>query len=351
MRFTVVSRHLPEPEGSAAGRVLHATCSGLLALGHEVAVTCWRPQPPRGALPAYCTWSPLPPEPAWRTHGRALLRPRFDAARLSVPAEPGTLPVADDPLSWPAVRRHGGAVATVHYATALDLRTRRPAPRDLQDLRAERRAAREASAVLAYSPRVAAALGRAARWAPAALAGPSEPLPSVAAPVAGCVADWCWPPNQAALATLLSGWTQVRAAVPGARLLLAGRGDVRVGALPGVEVLGPVADSAAVLARLAVLAFPVPASSGPKVKVLEALAYGVPVLTTAAGVEGVGGDGAGGGAAAVSGRAGFPAALAALLADGPARRRLAAAGRRVWADHHAPVPAAQARIAALGLSG
>jgi glycosyltransferase involved in cell wall biosynthesis len=79
--------------------------------------------------------------------------------------------------------------------------------------------------------------------------------------------------------------------------------------------------------------------------VLEALAHGVPVVTTPAGVEGLclAEDE---GAVVVDG-GGFAQALAKLLADPDERRRLGATGRAAMVAHHAPVPAARARVAAL----
>jgi len=74
----------------------------------------------------------------------------------------------------------------------------------VQDLRLERRAAREASTVLAYSERVAAAVGHGAVVVPAALRVPAEALPPVDEPVAGVIARWGWPPNKAMLRELLA---------------------------------------------------------------------------------------------------------------------------------------------------
>jgi glycosyltransferase involved in cell wall biosynthesis len=160
------------------------------------------------------------------------------------------------------------------------------------------------------------------------------------------VADWVWPPNKLALDQLLRSWSDVRRRVAGARLLLAGRGlQARVAAPEsGVEVLGPVASSAAVLAKAAVVAFPCPPSSGPKIKVLEALAHGIPVVTTAAGVEGL--VGATTGAVVVPPDERFGQELAALLLDPARRSALGRAGRAAVIAAHAPRPAARARVEA-----
>lgn len=335
MRVDVLSRHLPLPEGTAAGRVLRATCEGLLAEGVDVRVTSWAPEEP-AELPSWCTWGPLPAEPAWRTRGRAVVRPRSDVVRLGW--SPVGTAVADDPLSAAALP--SGGVATLHYVTAYDVAALgvRPSPRHLQDVRAERRL--RGTPVLAYSDRVADWVGGTA--VPVAVPVPDAPLPPVEQPVAAVVADWRWAPNRTALGRLLRSWPAVRAAVPGACLLVAGRGDAGVGRLPGVDVLGEVPHLVDVLARAAVLAFPCPDSSGPKVKVLEAAAHGVDVVTTTAGAEGVATD-----ALVVSDAAGFEAALVAALRDPAARADRSRQARADVLAVHAPRPAARARQAAL----
>jgi glycosyltransferase involved in cell wall biosynthesis len=229
----------------------------------------------------------------------------------------------------------------MHYATSMDLRAlgRRPTPYDLQELRLERRLRRR-TPLLAYSARVAA-------WShatelPVALAMPASPLPLIDQPVAVLLADWTWEPNRRALAALLGAWTAVHDAIPAARLELAGRGDARVGSLAGVTDLGSVASSTEVLSRAAVFAFPCPDTSGPKIKVLEAVAAGVPVLTTAAGVEGLRTD-----AVTTVTVDRFALGLIALLRSAERRAELAQRARSEVALAHAPRPAARARLAAL----
>lgn len=336
MQLDVLSRHLPQAQGTAAGRVLRATTQGLLDEGCDVRVTSWSPEPPVEELPTWCEWRPLPPERAWRSRGRALLRPRSDVVRLGW--SPRGTAVADDPLSAPALP--AGGVATLHYATALDLRAlgRRPSPHDVQDLRAERRL--RGTRLLAYSERVAAWCG--GTDVPVAVEVPGEPLPLVDKPVAGLIADWTWEPNRVALGALLRVWPQVRAAVPSARLEVSGRGAGEAGAVEGVTVLGEVAQSCDALERLALLAFPCPATSGPKVKVLEAAALGVPVLTTRAGVEGLRTS-----SIPVTTSDGFADAMVGLLRDPARRAELAARARADLLGTHAPRPAARARLAAL----
>jgi glycosyltransferase involved in cell wall biosynthesis len=111
----------------------------------------------------------------------------------------------------------------------------------------------------------------------------------------------------------------------------------------GVEVLGEVAQARDALARASVFAFPCPPTSGPKMKVLDALAQGVPVVTTVAGVEGLQGIDD---AVAVAGND-FPRVLADVLEDPPRRTLMATAGRAAVLEHHSPARAAAARLALL----
>lgn len=346
MRVAFVSRHLPEEAGSAAGRQLWSVGEALVATGHEVTAWSWRPEPPQAGVPEWCTWQPLPGSPAWRTRGRALVQPRSDVARAGWVAPPGAVVVADDPVSWAAVAGQGRlAVATVHYSVDLDRRAlsdRRPAV--VQDRRGERRAVRSADLMWALSDRVRAAVGRGV-WVPACVPLAAEPVPLVEEPVVGLLADWSWAPNVAAGRALLDVWPQVRAEVSGARLLLAGRGASPVAVTAGVQWLGEVPATSDLLAQVAVFAFPCPATSGPKMKVLDALAHGVPVLTTAAGAEGLAGDVDR--ALVLADEGSFRQRLVELLTDPQKRADLAKAGRQLVAQGHAPAVAAQARLASV----
>ena len=351
MKISVVAYEQPDPDGTAAGRALWTWCEGVLALGHELDAWSWYPQPPRRELPAWCRWQPLDDVPMARAHVRGMVTPRMESSRAGWAPAPGAVAVADDVPSFAAVARAEHSVVTVHYRAALDglalHRTNLPA---LQTQRAERRAGRRAALVLAFSDRVAQRLGRRNKpthFVPIAYPVPEQPLAFVEEPVAALIADWSWRPNHRALAWLLSAWPSVRDLTPGARLLVAGRhlDRARIGAMPGVEVLGEVGASRDVLAQAAVVAFPCPATSGPKVKVLEALAHGVAVVTTPAGVEGLvlqPGQGA-----VVAPRHDFAASLARTLGSPEYRRQLASSGYHAVVAHHSALPVARARLAAL----
>ena len=352
MKVAMVSRHLPDPAGTAAGRSLFALGEGLVEAGHELDVWSWWYDAPVAALPAWCRWKPLPDEARLRTRLRAVVRPRSDVVRARrTPSADADVVVADDPVSFPAVDGHARSILTVHYSTVLDAAALGDrSPRATQDRRAERRFARHAAGVVAYSDRVAAALPAPAITTPIGCPVPVAALALVDEPVAACVADWRWPANERAAATLLAAWPAVRAEIPSARLVLAGTGSEGFDQPgQGVDGLGRVADAQEVLAGAAVLVFPCPATSGPKVKVLEAMAAGLPVVATEAGVEGVGppdGDDPLPVTLAPVDPAGFADAIVRSLRDPSGRAEQATAARRVIEEHHAPSAVAEHRVRA-----
>jgi len=347
VKLSIVSRHLPEAEGTSPGRALLAWCEGALASGHELTVWSWGPDAPSGDLPEWCVWRPLPRE-AWpRMKLRALLKPRADVVIGGWEPAPDAVSVADDPVSFPAVERFHPNVLTQHYLTNLDAPAlARRELRDRQDRRAEARNARAADVVLAYSGRVATALGVTATAVPIAYPVPPEPLAVAEDPIAVLLADWRWPPNQLALRLLLDAWPEVVRRVRGAQLVLAGRGlDAGASMGAGVRALGPVPTAVDALSHGSVFAFPCPASSGPKVKVIEAMAYGLPVVTTSYGAEGVWAEP--GRDLVTAEDADFGSALADLLGDAARRATLATAARAAIVTHHDRVPAAQAKLDAI----
>jgi polysaccharide biosynthesis protein PslH len=100
-----------------------------------------------------------------------------------------------------------------------------------------------------------------------------------------------------------------------------------LGRSPWVRVTGPVADPLPFLHRAAVAVVPVRARSGSRLKVLEALAAGTPVVSTPAGAEGL--DVTDGEHLLLArDAAAFATAVVGLCRDGGRRDRLAGAGRQ-----------------------
>lgn len=148
------------------------------------------------------------------------------------------------------------------------------------------------------------------------------------------VGDLSWPPNAQGIRWFCDEvWPLLSRLRPGARVEILGRGRGsgirRLLRNPpaGVAFLGEGGDTRTFWARAAVSVVPLLAGGGTRLKILEAAACGVPVVSTPVGAEGL---------ALVSGseillaaRADeFASAVARLLADPEARRAQAAAARR-----------------------
>jgi polysaccharide biosynthesis protein PslH len=102
-----------------------------------------------------------------------------------------------------------------------------------------------------------------------------------------------WRPNLDAVGLLLDRiFPEVRDAEPSARLCLVGRRPHaalvrRVQGVPGVELHADVPDVRPYLARSAVMVVPLRIGGGSRLKILEALAAGLPVISTRVGAEGL----------------------------------------------------------------
>jgi glycosyltransferase involved in cell wall biosynthesis len=135
-------------------------------------------------------------------------------------------------------------------------------------------------------------------------------------------------PNHEAMRWFLTAvWPRVLAVRPTARLLITGAHDDRsLPPVPNVVRTGFVADLQPLFAEASVAIAPIFAGGGTRVKILEAMGAGTPVVATHKGAEGI---------AATPGEhllladdpATFAAHVLTMLTDAPARERLAAAGR------------------------
>ena len=102
-----------------------------------------------------------------------------------------------------------------------------------------------------------------------------------------------WPPNADALATFVRDmWPRIRQARSDATLTSVGRDDNALAAecraAPGVHLTGWVPDIDPFVQASRLLVVPMRAGSGMRVKILEAMARGLPVVSTTVGCEGIG---------------------------------------------------------------
>jgi glycosyltransferase involved in cell wall biosynthesis len=100
-----------------------------------------------------------------------------------------------------------------------------------------------------------------------------------------------WPTNEDAAVQLAAHVApRIRRSVPGLTVHLIGSASPRVqalGRLPGITVVGEVPDITSYLAAGDVLVAPIRVGSGTRIKILEAFAHRLPVVTTPVGAEGL----------------------------------------------------------------
>ena len=101
-----------------------------------------------------------------------------------------------------------------------------------------------------------------------------------------------WPPNaDAVLYFVQEIWPLVRRDTPGATLTIVGRDDATAARMlretPGVRLAGYVDDVSPYFERARALVVPLRSGGGMRVKILETLARGLPVISTSIGYEGI----------------------------------------------------------------
>lgn len=119
-----------------------------------------------------------------------------------------------------------------------------------------------------------------------------EEPPATDGPVVGLIGSFAWQPTYDAAVRLVTRlWPAIKQRVPKARLQLVGRHAARALAafqhLPDVAIVDTVPEIAPYFRAMDVLLYAPERGSGMKVKVMEAFAFGTPVVTTTAGIEGI----------------------------------------------------------------
>jgi glycosyltransferase involved in cell wall biosynthesis len=364
LRALVVLPDPPLKEGRAAGRCALAMLRGLAAHGVEVRAiaaraAAWgtRGDPPEDADVEVVETTPEPP--GWRTRLRRLRRPVGELAQSELgervrdeARNADVLHLEEVDTAWCSEGANAPSAMRLHYLVRRDRGFGVPWRREFRWLvqleLAERWAIRRHPVLIAASPVIAHELAARAPRAnveviPFCL--DPEDYPSATLdrePTAGIIGTAAWPPTAGAIRTLLADtWPQVRRLVPSARLLIAGRGTASLSDLDDqrdVDVLGEVPSASEFLRRLSVLVYPLTRGSGMKVKVLESIASGVPVVTTPAGAEGID---AGDGVVVETDSRRLAAATADLLRDEGERAERGAAAKAAFLDRYAPLPATE----------
>lgn len=106
------------------------------------------------------------------------------------------------------------------------------------------------------------------------------------------IGNYVYGPNVEAAEYLLQEiWPRVKAVVPAARLFVAGSEPERIPSYaappPGVEFTGFVDALSSLYRRTRVVCCPIRVAGGTRLKILEAAAYGKPIVSTTIGAEGI----------------------------------------------------------------
>ncbi len=323
VRVILVMTEPPVPFGHAGARWSYVLLKGLLERGHRVVAFAASSKPqaieaaketfpsPRYDLRCYphpvrnrlqSTWRTLRQpysymfSPDLRRELKAELDHGFDVLHLE-----------ETWTGWLGETDHAAkTVINVHNLYTID----RPRPvvggpaeklRGVLQRTAERRLLRGYPMLMAGTPRLQRALKEIApstpvRLVPLVLDPALYPyVPSccrLAEPVVSLIGSMDWSPSRSAAVRLITRlWPAIKRRVTGARLRIVG-GNARsaladYAALSDLEIAENVADTKPYFEQTSVLLYAPERGSGVKIKVLEAFAYGVPVVTTSEGVEGL----------------------------------------------------------------
>jgi glycosyltransferase involved in cell wall biosynthesis len=119
-----------------------------------------------------------------------------------------------------------------------------------------------------------------------------QPLPTALEPTLLFLGSYQYQPNvQAADFLIEKIWPRIRRAIPTAKLIIAGKAPERIRSYgngrQGIEFTGFVEDLRNLYERSRVFCCPIFAGSGTRIKILEAAAYGKPIIATRLGAEGL----------------------------------------------------------------
>ncbi len=365
MKILILLPESPYPWASTASRYYGPLLRALDASGHEISVLYLRtrsrgPEEPASyfAETNIAFTSIDPPEPsallerklrsAWRADWE-LSASQFGRTARSLAQRGVDVIFAEHLSTGRAVEGFRNVVCSVQCLRHVDLQAGNSLTdrrRSLIARRAERMTIDRIGRIRVVTRRLAdltRALAPAARVSVVPLcidAGLYDPVGPPRQPAIGFIGSMFWEPSRAAARRFVSRIVPlIRQEMPGVRCLVAGWDASRYlreeCEIAGVEIIEDVRDPRVVFEQLSVLVNAATVGTGMKVKVLEAMAYGVPVVANAEGAEGLEWDRE----APISHAehdAQIAAAAVALARDCERRRAIAAAGRACVERSFAP---------------
>ena len=322
LRIVLAMVEPPLPFGGAAARIYYALLKVLVDRGHHVSAfaSCSSLAEmakvqelfPAGRYHLRCY--PYPERSGIRSKTQSLRQPfsfmfsedmRADLLR-ELNAGFDVLHLEQLMSGWLGLGRIQSSLVSVHFLSSIDLNSYRP--RQFQArvrrallLRTELRMLRAYKFFRALSPRLVRAINKVNSLADVTVVAPGLDLslyPYISdqrrseAPIVTLVGSMAWHPTHSAAVRLLTRlYPSIKRQLPKVRFQIVGWSARSVLheyiGLPGVEIVENVPDIRPFFENAGVLLYAPSEGSGVKIKVFEAMAFGVPVVTTNEGVEGL----------------------------------------------------------------
>jgi len=370
LRIVMVLLEAPVPFGNAAARWYYVLLRELVVRGHRVTAfaACSRVQEMAEAQKLFPALQydlrlyPFPARTGLRAKLKTLRQPYSymfsDELKRDLNAE---LTRGFDVLhleqlwaGWLGITRRDKALVNVHHLVWIDLEHIRPPGfrdrfKQRMMFRAERTLVRRLRHFRSCSPRLMPEMqavnpGAVITTVPVGIDPALYPyIPNegrTGAPIVSVIGNMGWYPTLSAAERVVTRlWPSIKKQVPAAQLQLVGWGAKAALkpylALPDVIIEENVPETRPYFERTAVMLYAPGRGSGMKIKILEAFGYGVPVVTTSEGIEGLPAlDGIHAGVCEED--AGLIGRAVALLQDAEAQNRQRLAARSLLESHCGP---------------
>ncbi len=378
LRILLVMIEPPLPFGNAPSRWFYVLLNGLVERGHRVTAfaSCSKPEQieqarqifPAARFDLRCF--PNPARKDWRAKWDTIRQPHSymfgpdlrEALRSTAEEEFDILHLEQSWSGWLGSDYVDRALVNVHHLVSIDLEYDRGATtwRErlgyLRMFRAEKRVLRPFKFIRACSPRLVEPIRQINPGAeittvpvgvdPSQYDFPREERSRQGPPTIGLIGSMGWYPSYSAAVRLITRlWPEIKRRLPDAQLRIAGW-SARSALhdyleLPGVQIEENVPSSRGFFQQLSVFLYAPSRGSGMKIKTLEAMAYGIPVVTTSEGIEGLPAED-GVHAGICEDDAGLVERVVKVLSDPSIRDRQRTVARKLIEDHCGPRPTVDA---------